>query len=119
MLNTDKLQILAVIGAVCLIFSFGKDVSANSVEQVEGCVFVSGVAQEALELKRGGIGRGKAIEELTAAYRSSPPAIVKHLVLGVYKNIGSAIQPRDLGDRVFSHCLTLKVVKEYEVSIEN
>ena len=106
---------LIVFFAVYGLLSLGRDALANTVEQVEGCVFVSGVAQEALELKREGIGAGKAVEQLTEAYRSSPPTIVKHLVLGVYKNIGSAVQPRDLGDRVFSHCLTLEVVTEYDL----
>ena len=100
---------------LCLGLTLSLESCANTVEQVEGCVFVSGVAQEALELKRGGIGRGEAIEELREAYRSSPPSIVKHLVDGVYDKIGTAVQPRDLGDRVFSHCLTLEVVKEYPI----
>ncbi|MBL4754790.1 MAG: hypothetical protein JKY52_14495 [Flavobacteriales bacterium] len=106
-----------VIGWVvfCVGLTYASKGEANSVEQVEGCVFVSHVAEDDLELKRAMVGRGKAIEQLTGAYRSSPPSIVKHLVDGVYKNIGSAVQPRDLGDRVFAHCLTLEIVKEYDI----
>ncbi|MBL4755740.1 MAG: hypothetical protein JKY52_19365 [Flavobacteriales bacterium] len=108
-------EVLAV-GAVLMGLALYMDCAyPNTVEQVEGCVFVSGVAQEALELKRAMVGRGKAIEQLTEAYRSSPPSIVTHLVNGVYDKIGTAVQPRDLGDRVFSHCLTLEVVKEYPI----
>ena len=119
MLSTRFKEGAIVFFVVYGILSLGKDALANSVEQVEGCVFVSSVAQDALELKRAKVGRGEAIERLVGDYRSSPPQIVKHLVDGVYDWIGTAVQPRTLGDKVVSHCLTLEVVTEYEVSIEN
>lgn len=112
MLSTKWYIIIGALFITCVITDTAR---ANSVEKVEGCVFVSGVAQDALELKRGGIARGEAIEQLREAYRSSPSTIVSHLVDGVYDNIGTAVQPRTLGDKVFSHCLTLEVVKEYSI----